>query len=206
MASKAPSPSRPPAGVPSSGGAKYVAVGVVLLLLMGGAIAWKLSQKPPAPIVLTIDAAPPPPPKVMGRNPEDDVPPPPPVEDSGPPEKGTKVATTGGTGQSAGQCDVKKCTGSAGSDLEQALQFRVKQSHRCYDNALAQDSTLRGKLTVSVRVGANGQACSAGVVSNEMGSQSVASCVSGYFRGANFPAPKGGCVDVNIPINFVPRQ
>ena len=104
------------------------------------------------------------------------------------------------------QCDAKKCTGSSGSELETALQFRVRQAHRCYDNALAQDPTLRGKVTVAVRIGANGQVCSAGIASNEMSSQQVAQCVSGYFRGANFPSPKGGCVDVNIPINFVPRQ
>jgi hypothetical protein len=204
MAPKAPTPSRHPAGIPASGGAKYVVVGIALLVLMGGAIVWKMSQKPPEPVVVTADAGnSAPPPKVMGRNPEDDVPPPPPIEDASAPEKGTKVATGG---QASGQCAVPKCNGSAGADLENALSFRVKQSHRCYDNALAQDATLRGKLTVAVRIGANGQACSAGVVSNDMGSQSVASCVSGYFRGANFPAPKGGCVDVNIPINFVPRQ
>ena len=92
------------------------------------------------------------------------------------------------------------------ADLEQALQFRVKQAHRCYDNALAQDATLKGKITVNVRVGSTGSVCNASVVSNEMGSPQVAACVAGYFRGANFPAPKGGCADVNIPINFVPRQ
>jgi hypothetical protein len=61
-------------------------------------------------------------------------------------------------------------------------------------------------VTVSVRVGANGQSCSAGIASNEMSSSNVGACVTGFFRGTNFPAPKGGCVDVNIPINFVPRQ
>ena len=54
---------------------------------------------------------------------------------------------------------------------------------------------------------ANGTTCSAGVASNELsGAPAVASCVVSNFRGQAFPAPKGGCVDVNIPINFVPRQ
>ena len=49
--------------------------------------------------------------------------------------------------------------------------------------------------------------CSAGVASNELTSApGVANCVTGYFRGQSFPSPRGGCVDVNIPINFVPRQ
>lgn len=204
MASKAPPPrsSKHPAGVPSSGGVKYVVIAVALLGLIGAAVAWKMSQKPPAPPIVVVDAAPPP--VRSGRNLDDDVPPPPPVEDAGVEDAGKKVAVA--TQVSNNLCDVKKCTGTSGSELENALQFQVKKAHRCYDSALAQDPTLRGKVTVSVRVGANGQVCSAGIASNEMGSSQVASCVSGSFRGASFPPPRGGCIDVNIPINFVPRQ
>lgn len=199
MAPKSSTPSIGPAGVPPSGGAKYVVAAVLLLGLIGGVIFWKMSQKQPPPTVQLPDAAPPP--TFNARNPEDDVPPPPPVEDAGPENK-TKTTTA----HMSNQCDARQCKGQSGSDLETALQFRVKQSHRCYDNALAQDPTLRGKVTVAVRVGATGQVCSAGIASNEMGSSSVANCVSGFFRGANFPAPRGGCVDINVPINFVPHQ
>lgn len=174
---------------------------VALLGAIGAAVAWKTCQQPPPPPVVYVDAAPPPIPS--GRNPDDDVPLPPPVEDAGPEDAGKKTVVTQ---VSNNQCDAKKCVGSSSSELETALQFRVRQAHRCYDNALAQDPTLRGKVTVGVRIGANGQVCSAGIASNEMSSQQVAQCVSGYFRGANFPAPRGGCLDVNIPINFVPRQ
>lgn len=201
MASKAPPPSTgSPAGVPPSGNGKYIAVALLLLLLIGGAIVYKMMQKPQEPVVTVIDAGPPPPP-TTGRNLDDDVPPPPPVEDASV-DAGKKVTTI----VTSNQCDAKKCTGSTSSELETMLAFRVKQAHRCYDQALAQDSTLRGKMTVSVRVGANGGVCSASIASNEMGSSSVGNCVLNYFRGANFPPPKGGCVDTNIPINFVPRQ
>jgi hypothetical protein len=178
-----------------------VIAAVVLIGLIGAAVAWKMCQKPPPPPPVTFDAAPPP--TFSGRNPDDDVPLPPPVEDAGP-DAGKKVTIH--SQNTGNNCDAKKCAGSNSSELETALQFRVKQAHRCYDNALAQDPTLRGKVTVAVRIGSNGQVCSAGVASNEMSSTQVASCVTGYFRGANFPAPRGGCVDVNIPINFVPRQ
>ena len=200
MASKAPPPpSSNTPGVPSSGSGIYILVAVLLLGGIIAAIAWKTCQSPPPPPPPIADAAPPP--TFSGRNPDDDVPLPPPVEDAGP-DGGKKVIIV----HSNSGCDAKQCKGTSGSDLESALAFRVKQAHRCYDNALAQDPTLRGKVTVAVRVGANGQVCSAGTASNEMGTPQVASCVTGYFRGANFPAPKGGCVDVNIPINFVPRQ
>ncbi|MBX3228328.1 MAG: AgmX/PglI C-terminal domain-containing protein [Labilithrix sp.] len=204
MASKAPPPSSP-AGVPSGNG-KYIGIAVVLVAIIGGVSVWKLTQKPPEPVTTIIDAGPPAPSVTYtGRNPEDDIGLPPPVVDAGP----AKVTnSSGGAQHGASQCDVKQCNGKSTSELETALNFRVRQAHRCYDNALGQDPTLRGKIVVAVRVGANGTTCPSGVsiASNEMGSSTVAQCVAGYFRGASFSAPQGGCVDINIPINFVPRQ
>jgi hypothetical protein len=198
MVSKAP-PSRHPAGVPPGGGTKYAVAAALLVGLIVAVVVWKVvGQKPPPPAVVIADAAPPT--TFNARNPDDEVPPPPPVEDAGPKNE-RKV-----TAHAENQCGVPRCTGSNSNELESALSFRVKQAHRCYDNALAQDPTLRGKVTVAVRIGATGTVCSAGIASNEMSSAQVANCVSGYFRGNTFPAPRGGCVDVNIPINFVPRQ
>jgi len=200
MASKAPPPSSKAAGVPPSGNGKYIAIALVLVGLIGAAIAWKTCQPPPPPPPPpVVDAGPPV--KTTGRNPDDDVPPPPPIEDAGP-DAGKKIIYI----TKSDQCDAKKCTGTSSPELETMLAFRVKQAHRCYDQALAQDATLKGKISIQVRVGAQGGVCSAGVASNDMGSPGVANCVVNYFRGANFPPPKGGCADMNIPINFVPRQ
>lgn len=202
MSSQAPPPSSP-AGVPSSGNGKYVAITVVLFGLIGAVIVWRPWQKPPPPpVVVVVDAGPPATVATGGRNLDDEIPLPPPVPEAGP--EPVKKAAARPTINS--QCDVKQCSGSAGPELEKALQLRVRQAHRCYDTALEQDATLRGKVTLAVRVGANGQVCSARVASNEMGSSQVASCVTGFFRGASFPLPKGGCIDANIPINFIPRQ
>jgi hypothetical protein len=189
--------------VPPSGNGKFIVLALLLLAVVGGLVYWKLTQKTPETITeAPKDAGPPtrPPPT---RNPDEDIPPPIAVEDAGP-DAGKKTVIVL---QGNNQCDAKKCSGATNSEIESALSFRAKQAHRCYDNALAQDATLRGKVSIAVRIGSNGQACSAAVASNELTSApSVASCVTGYFRGQAFPAPRGGCVDVNIPINFVPRQ
>ena len=192
---------RAPAGVPPSGNGKFIVLALVLLGAIGGLAYCQLTKKAPDPVVLgPPDAGVPPKPT---KNPDDDIPPPVAVEDAGP-DAGKKNVVVG---IMSNQCDVKKCGGATNSDIETALSFRAKQAHRCYDNALGQDPTLRGKISIAVRIGANGQACSAGVASNELTSApGVANCVTGYFRGQAFPAPRGGCVDVNIPINFVPRQ
>ena len=200
MASQAPPPSKgSPAGVPSGGNGKYIVLAILLLGLIGGVIVWKITQKPPAPVVQYVDAAPPPKPTIDDQ----DIPLPVPIKDAGEEDAGEKPPVKH---TRTNQCEVKRCRGKASSDLQTALAFRAKQSHRCYDTALAQDPTLRGKVSISVRVGALGQVCSAGVANNELATPSVAKCVAGYFRGQSFPAPSGGCVDVNIPINFVPRQ
>jgi hypothetical protein len=181
----------PPA---TSGNGKYVLIALVLLAAIVGLVVWRNSNKPPEPQTLV---PPPPPPSTVNPKVDDVPPPPPPEPDAGPPKR---VITT-----VSGGCDNKGCGGSSTPELENALAFRAKQAHRCYDQALTVDNTLKGKVQIAVRVAANGNVCSASVASNDMGTPSVAQCVAGYFRATgHFPAPKGGCVDANVPISFVP--
>ena len=194
-----PSSSRAPAGLPPSGNAKYVVVVVVLIAGIVGLLMWKQcgSGNTDATRALNVyDAAPTP-----HENPDDKLPPPPPEEvvvDSGPAQKQT-VNTAAGD-----PCAVKTCNGSTTPDLESALAFRAKQAHRCYDQALAQDSTLKGRIGISVRVAFGGQVCKADIASNDMGSVQVAQCVANMFRqSGHFPPPKGGCVDATVPISFI---
>jgi hypothetical protein len=196
-----PPSSRPPAGLPdSSGNAKYAIVAVVLLLGAGGLFAWRsLSSK---------DNTPPPPPLASASasasaqattNPLlDDIPPPPPVDTT--PEAGKPNVVYVPTG---GGCDGK-CAGSPPPELSQVVQVRAAQARRCYNQALSQDSSLRGHVSVALRVGPAGNVCSASVASNDMGSPSVAQCAANVMRAGSYPAPRGGCVDVSVPFSFVP--
>lgn len=188
---------------PTTGGgnAKYIVIVVLLLGGIAGLLIWRQSGDKPQTITIHAPDANAP----VAVNPhldDDDVPPPPPVVDSGP-DTGTRMMSNNGGG--GANCGATKCNGTASPDLESALAFRAKQAHSCYDSALANDSSLKGKIAISVRVASNGQVCSAGVASNEMGSQAVAQCVANKFRQTGyFPAPKGGCIDANVPITFVP--
>ena len=99
------------------------------------------------------------------------------------------------------------CGGRPGDALVEALSHRAKQAHRCYDNALVTDRTLRGRVQVHMAIGADGRVCSVRAESDKA-MDSVASCVAAYFKavaGEPFPPPDGGCADINLPINFVPR-
>jgi hypothetical protein len=192
----------PPAGVPQAGNAKYAIIAILLVLGMGGLFAWKSmsSQPPPPPPIVVAPSAST---TAATTNAKlDDIPPPPPEEqkpEAGP--GGPKIAYVPGA---PGGCD-KSCNGSATPELTAALQIRGAQARRCYNQALASDSTLKGHVAISVKIGGGGSVCSAGVASNDMGSPAVANCAAGIFRNASYPAPKGGCAEFNVPLSFVPQ-
>jgi len=197
-----PPSSRPPTGVPQSGGnAKYAIVAVVLLLGAGGLFYLRGSNKP--------DVTPPPPPMpstsastVATNNPLlDDIPPPPPPDVQPEGGKPNVVYVPGAPG---GGCDGKCSQAYASAELGQALQVRANQARRCYNAALAQDPSIKGHVSIAVRVGPGGNVCSASVASNDMGSPGVANCAANMFRSGSYPAPHGGCIDANVPLSFVP--
>lgn len=181
----------PPAGLPSGNG-KYIAGAVLMLVAVGAVIGWKKCQPAPTP--------PPPPDAAVAyvpptRNTEDDIPLPPPEEDAGPDaaKKINYIYLSNG-------CEAKKCTGTQHPDMATMLAFRAKAAHKCYDQALSQDATLKGGVTIALRLGTNGLACSASVASNSTGNAGVAQCIAASMRAGGYPAPKGGCVDVAVPI------
>ena len=88
---------------------------------------------------------------------------------------------------------------------------RASQQHTCTwrvirlkNTALTSDTTLKGRATISVKVGSNGSSCGVNVTSNELANPGVVDCTANYYRSGGFPAPKGGCVQVTVPINYVP--
>jgi hypothetical protein len=187
--------------VPQSGGnAKYAIVAVVLLLGAGGLFMLRGSSSPPPP--------PPPPPvpstsaSTASTNPLlDDIPPPPPADTTPEAGKPNVVYVSGGGN---GGCDGKCSQQYASAELGQALQVRANQARRCYNSALSQDSTLKGHVSIAIRVGTGGNVCSANVASNDMGSPGVGQCAANVFRNGTYPAPHGGCVDAVVPLAFVP--
>jgi hypothetical protein len=187
----------PPTG---GGNAKYVVVVVLLLVGIGGLLYWRTHAATDTNVV-TIHPPDANAPVPVNPHLDDDVPPPPPPL----PDAGPEVKPTGTGGRPQANCSMPKCPGTVSPDLETALAFRAKQAHACYDQALANDSSLKGHVSIGVRVASNGQVCSANVSGNDMGSSTVAQCVANKFRQTGFfPSPRGGCVDVNVPLNFVP--
>ena len=204
-----PPPSSPPSSLRpppvDSGSGKYA----IIMLLLGGGMAglffWRRSQELPLPAPSPSASA-----AIVAAHaphvdPIDIPPPPPSVPDATPDTGGPKPAPavwSGGDG-----CAQTSCNGSAGSDLQGALAFRAKTAHKCYDEALAQDPTLKGQVVISVRVSGNGTVCAAGVESSDIPNPSVAACIANKFRqGSRLPSPTGGCVSVNVPMKLLPAH
>jgi hypothetical protein len=185
----------------SGGNAKYAIVAVLLVLGIVAVVGLRScpnrSNGPaPAPSAAVAQSAEPP------SNPKlEDIPPPPVIEEK--PEAGP-------TGPRivyvpAGGCESTCSQRYATSELTQALQVRGLQARRCYNQALSRDSSLKGHVTINVRVGPSGNVCSASVASNDMGTPGVAECAANIFRSNTYPSPRGGCVDSSIPLSFVPQ-
>lgn len=186
---------------PKSGSGPIIIAAVLMLLLIGGLIVWKVTSsgetpkdKTPVAVATTaepvLDSPPPPPP-----------PPPPPEESAKPDDKGPKKV--GSTGPNP--CS-QVCTGSPSAALQSALSGRAGQSRSCYEKALSSNATLEGTLTIGVKVGPGGQVCSARVVADGLHDPGVSNCVVNRFMGASFPAPQGGCAEVNVPLRFMPKR
>jgi len=186
--------------IPKSGGnGPFILAAIVMLLLMGGLIFWKVKnggEAPKAqetipsatPNVPTLDDAPPPPPPIASDSPAPDT-----------SKPAVKKLVVGGSG---GPCGT--CSGNPNPGLPAALRAKAGQSRACYEHALRQNSTLAGRMTVSMKINQQGQVCNTSVKS-ELGDPSVANCVVQMFRSASFPAPTEGCVDASVPINFTPK-
>ncbi|AUX48329.1 hypothetical protein SOCE26_098630 [Sorangium cellulosum] len=179
---------------------------VVFAALIAGLLYWRLRPEP-APVAATPTAATPAEVKPADPPPLFAPPPPPPVdevEDAG--VDAGKVAT----GQNPSTTGKGPCTGKCGDGvgspaLDSAVLGLARSAQGCYNRAL-RTSEVSGKLTVSVHVGSSGAVCNASIVNDSVGSNEIASCVLGRFRGKSLPPPQSGCVVVNVPINFTIKQ
>jgi hypothetical protein len=199
-----PASSAPPPPPPKSGSGQFLGAVIVMLLLMGGLVYWKMSgpsekQGPaPAPSVSvaqepTVDQVVPPPP-----------PPPPPVEDAGTPANAKKPVASVGIGTNCSSCG--KCAGEPAPSFAGVLRARANQAQRCYEKALAQQESLQGRMSVNLCVGVGGAVCGASISNDTLGSPMVAQCVMNIYKATTFPSPKNGCVDAQVPLNFLPEK
>lgn len=183
----------------SSGNAKYVLIG---LLLLGGAVGLYLvatSEAPPPPA-----PAPAPPAEIARVNPmaqpalvlEDDTP------DAGKPVEAAPTPKKRAGGPRAGDWE---CSGDLPSALK-VINANRTQVRSCYERRLKVNNVLQGDLTLRLKVGNNGHVA-ATQVGGSLGDKETFECVKKLASTWSFDVPEGGaCAVVQVPFRFSPKN
>ena len=87
--------------------------------------------------------------------------------------------------------------------IKRVVRRNKKALTNCYERQLRKKPNLKGRITISWRIGAAGTVGMVKVKNNGMGDSAVASCLVSRIKGWKFPAPSGGgAVDIAYPFNF----
>ncbi|MCC6647005.1 MAG: AgmX/PglI C-terminal domain-containing protein [Polyangiaceae bacterium] len=191
--------SLPPSKVPSGNNTPLIIVALLLFLVMGGLVFWKLSAAPPpAPTVASAAPAP-----TQTRPVTMDAPPPPPEDE--PPAPSASAAKPSAPGGRVGGGCGSGCSGTEAGAMRGQISAMGGAARGCYERALRNNSQLQGRIVVGLSIDSSGTICGASVTSDSMGDGSVAQCVLSMFRGKKVAAPTGGCVQASVPLNFQPK-
>jgi hypothetical protein len=107
--------------------------------------------------------------------------------------------------QPVNDCDATVCAGSASAGLIEAVRGRAAQARSCYEKSLSKTPTLGGRMLLNLRIAHDGASCPFGVAQNELsGSSTLMPCLRAVLE-THYPRPTGGCVELNLPLKFVPE-
>jgi hypothetical protein len=91
------------------------------------------------------------------------------------------------------------------AEVQRVLATRTDALRQCYQRELQHDATLRGEVTVRVRVEEDGS-----VSETRSGGDpvmlAVGRCIEGVLRPLRFPRPAGGPATVAAPFVFAPGE
>lgn len=124
----------------------------------------------------------------------------------------TELSGTGGVsviGGAAGSglIGVGKASVSGGGgnvsagDIQGVIDQNAAAVNSCYTKELKKDPSLKGKLSVQIKINPAGKVAGVTVSSNSVGS-AVAQCVQNKIRGWSFPRGKKGMITVNQTFVF----
>jgi len=107
--------------------------------------------------------------------------------------------------QPVNDCDATVCIGSASATLIEAVRNRAAEARSCYEKSLSKTPTLGGRMLLNLRIARDGASCPFGVSQNELSeSSTLMPCLRAVLE-THYPRPTGGCVELNLPLKFVPE-
>lgn len=107
--------------------------------------------------------------------------------------------------QAVNDCDATVCIGNPSEALIEAVRTRAAQARTCYEKSLSKTPTLAGRMLLNLRISHDGSSCPFGIAQNELAeSPTLVPCLRQVLE-AQYPRPAGGCVELNLPLRFVPE-
>ena len=88
--------------------------------------------------------------------------------------------------------------------VAQVVQANLAGLEDCYEEGLAEDPELAGKVDIRFMIGQDGAVANAEVRDTTLGSDAVEQCLTERFLEFTFSAPSGGIVMVTYPLIFSP--
>ncbi len=89
--------------------------------------------------------------------------------------------------------------------IRDVVRAHIAEIRQCYNQGLAEDPKLAGRLAVHFEIGRTGRVTSAQLQSSDLGHAGVESCVVGAVKDWKFPRPRGGGkVSVTYPFVLSP--
>ncbi len=114
---------------------------------------------------------------------------------------GSGGAGSGGNGSGGGAAGP---SGRSNDSLLAVVRRYAPGIQFCYENELKRDPGLRGKLTVSLTVAADGRVTDVAVVEDTLGAPAVVGCALEQMRGWVFPVIESGTSTFKAPFVFTP--
>ncbi|MBK6519117.1 MAG: AgmX/PglI C-terminal domain-containing protein [Polyangiaceae bacterium] len=87
--------------------------------------------------------------------------------------------------------------------IQRVVRANFGLMRKCYDDALATQPNLKGRVTASFVIARDGTVGSSHVT-GEISDETMLSCLNAVFWKLVFPVPDGGVVKVTYPISFTP--
>ena len=97
--------------------------------------------------------------------------------------------------------------GSLDKDLIRRIVRRhVRELEKCYQDGLAEDPELQGRVVLAITILSTGAVGSAVVQSTTLHNQAVEQCLAAAVKGFQFPRPAGGNVVITYPFILKPAD
>jgi hypothetical protein len=86
--------------------------------------------------------------------------------------------------------------------IQRVVRQHVARVQYCYERALTKNPNLGGKITLRWTITMTGAVSAAAVTGSDMDDAQMQSCIVNVISSMQFPAPRGGVVEVSYPFVF----